>query len=98
MQDKEITLYIIKIAVNSVAALCAVLLWARTRRASWTCILSGIVINYAGIVCSLLSEMGILSYEKFLVLGIPFSELLFAVLPPLFFTAGIIIMLVKTKE
>ena len=62
------------------------------------CIIAGMVISYAGIVYSLLVEMGILSVDVLRLGSLPLTSLIFAVVPPLFFILGFGIMIANSNS
>ncbi len=97
MTDPQIILYIIKLVLGGIAAFLAIMLWSRTRDASWMSLVAGAVTGYAGIVYELFVRLGVILESRVEFYGIPLSSLLFTVIPSLFFILAFILMLLRTK-
>jgi ABC-type sugar transport system permease subunit len=95
MMNPDILFYIIKLAVYGIVTFLAILLMSKMRDAAWMSVICGFLFNYAGTVCDILIELGILSKGQIMIFGIPLLSLLCLVLPAAFFTAGFIIMLCR---
>lgn len=89
----NLLLLIIKLVAGGVAAFFAIMLWSRTRDAAWTCLASGVVTLYAGIVYDMLVQVGVIAANRFTVAGVPIVALIFAVLPSCFFIVAFIVMI-----
>lgn len=98
MTQGELSLYIIKLVLGGMAAFLAILLWSKTRDAAWMSLVAGAVVSYAGIVYSMLEDMGITFVKDVLVLGMPLTKIIFAVLPSVFFILSFILMLLRHRE
>lgn len=95
MMNPEILFYIIKLAVYGIVTFLAILLMSKMQDAAWMSVICGFLFNYAGIVCDILIELGILSKGRINLFGIPLISLVCLVLPALFFILGFIIMLCR---
>lgn len=95
MMNPEILFYIIKLAVYGIVTFLAILLMSKMRDAAWMSVICGFLFNYAGTVCEILIELGILSKGKIHLFGIPLISLVSLLLPALFFMLGFIIMLCR---
>ena len=93
MMNPEILFYIIKLAVYGLVTFLAILLMSKLRDPAWMSVICGFLFNYAGTVCEILIELGILSKGRILLFGIPVISLACLVIPALFFMLGFIIML-----
>lgn len=98
MVQSEIILYIIKLLLGGVAAFFAIMLWSRTRDTAWMSLVAGTIISYAGIVYEMLNEFDIYIASGITLFGIPIAELLFTIIPPIFYIAAFIMMLQRTKK
>jgi len=92
-----LVLYIIKLVLGGIAAFLAILLWSKTRDAAWMSLVAGVVTSYAGIVYSMLVDLGIVVRTGMLVFGIPIATLLFTVIPTLFYILAFILMLLRNR-
>lgn len=97
MIQSTLLMFIIKLALNGVAAFLAILLWSKTRDAAWMSLVAGAVTGYAGIVYELLVALGVVLEGTVLIAGIPLLTLLFAVIPTLFYILAFILMLARSK-
>lgn len=95
MTQTEMILYVIKLITGGAVAFAAILLWSRTKEFSWMCLVTGCVARYAGLVYELLSDLGIVVCEKFVIFGVPVLSVFFAVIPDLFFLTALVILLNK---
>lgn len=77
----------------AVATFLAIVVWSRTRDASWMLIVVGIVAGYADILYSLLSEFGLAPERVGLLAGVPVLAVIFPNLPWLFFSIAFAVML-----
>ena len=98
MIQSTLLMFIIKLALNGVAAFLAILLWSKTRDAAWMSLVAGAVTGYAGIVYELLVALGVVLEGTVLIAGIPLLTLLFTVIPTLFYILAFILMLARSKE
>jgi len=97
MNESMLVLYIIKLVLGGIAAFLAILLWSKTRDAAWMSLVAGVVTSYAGIVYSMLVDLGIVVRTGMLVFGIPIATLLFTVIPTLFYILAFILMLLRNR-
>ncbi len=79
------------------ATFCAILLWSRTRELSWTFVVVGVIVFYAGIVFTTLVQFGILEEDLFSIRGVPIVQLVLTDLPLLLIAIGFLIALGKKK-
>ena len=96
----DMLLHCIKLVLGGLAAFLAILLWSKTREASWIAVIAGIITAYAGIVYNVLIVFGI-AVEKSSVpaiAGINIITLVFTVIPQLFFIAGFIIAIAGRRR
>lgn len=93
MNRAELVLYMVKLCLGGFSAFLAILLWSKTRDAAWLSISAGTIINYTGIVYSLLLDFGVMLNVPLRVCGIPVITLFFAVLPPLFVIIALLIVI-----
>lgn len=98
MQESQIILYIVKLALGGIAAFCAILLWSKTRDIAWMSLVAGTVTSYAGIVFEMLDGFGIITSKGYSILGIPIATLLFATIPTLFYITAFILMINRSRR
>ena len=79
------------------ATFCAILLWSRTRDLSWTFVIVGVIVFYAGIVWQTLVRFGILEEQYFSIQGVPVVQIVLTDLPLFFIAIGFLIALGKKK-
>ncbi len=82
---------------GALATFCAILLWSRTRELSWTFVIVGTIVFYAGIVFTTLVRFGILDDQYFSFRGVPVVQLALTDLPLVFIAIGFLIALGKKK-
>lgn len=97
MAESTLMLYILRLALGGIVAFLAILLWSKTRDAAWMSLVAGVVTQYAGIVYSMLVDLGIVLRGGPVVLGIPLLTLLFTCVPTLFYIIAFILMLIRTR-
>lgn len=98
MDQGELLLYIIKLVLGGVASFFAILLWSKTRDAAWMSLVAGAVVSYAGVIYSMLEDMGIAFSKDLHIFGMPLTKLVFAVLPSVFFILAFVLMLLRNRE
>lgn len=97
MAVPEFILVLTKLILGAVATFLAILVWSRTREASWVLVVGGVIAAYAGIVYAALRTFGILAEDALLVSGIPVAELIAQNLPTLLFIGGFAVYLVRRR-
>ena len=98
MVDSQLIFFIIKLALSGLTAFFAILLWSKTGDAAWMSLIAAIVINYAGVVYTMLIQLGILAEDKLLIYGLPLTSLLFTIVPQVFVILSLILMIVRTSR
>jgi hypothetical protein len=93
----ELAYIVLKLIAGGVAAILAIAFWSQTRDAPWLFVVLGIMAYYGE---SLFMSLRLLGIDAALPSfnGIPVFDALFAALPPLFFSAAFIIMLVRKSR
>ena len=86
MSQSEMILFAVKLILGGITALTAVMLYSKTKDGAWICMVAGFIFAYAESVYTLLIDLGI---------RIPFTSLLFTVLPWTFFILAFSIMLTR---
>lgn len=92
MEFSQIFVWCIKLVLGGIAAFLAILLWSKSRAASWMCLVASVLISYAGIIFEMMISLGIITANVF-VFGVPLVTLLFAVFPSLFLIAALILII-----
>jgi len=95
IMDSQILFYLIKLIVWGIVTFLSIFLMSKQRDSAWMSIICGFLFNYAGVVYSMLVELGILTNGKLSLFGIPVVSLFWLIVPALFFMTGFIIMLVR---
>lgn len=93
--DSEILFFIIKLVFGGIVAFFAIMLMSKSRDAAWMTIVGGFLFSYASIVYELMVKLGVVLGNGICVFGIPLVQLIFAVVPSLFYIAAFIIMLLR---
>lgn len=93
--DSEILFFIIKLVLGGIVAFFAIMLMSKSRDAAWMTIVGGFLFSYASIVYELMVKLGVVLGNGICVFGIPLVQLIFAVVPSLFYIAAFIIMLLR---
>ncbi len=97
MTQPQLILYIIKLILGGLASFFAIILWSRTRDPAWMSLVTGTIIDYAGIVYNMLLDFGVAFTTNLTVLGIPITTLLFSIIPPALFILAFILMIQRNK-
>jgi hypothetical protein len=97
MSQSDLILFIIKLVLGGITAFLAIMLWSKTRDASWMSLVAGAVTSYAGIVYDMMVRLGIIIPGGLSVAGIPLTTLLFNIIPSCFFILAFILMLMRTR-
>lgn len=79
------------------ATFCAILLWSRTRDMSWTFVIVGTIVTYAGIVFGTLVRFGILEEKFYSFQGIPVARMALTDLPLFFIALGLLIAIKRRR-
>ncbi len=98
MAQSEIILHALKLILGGVAAFVAVLLLSRTRDSAWMLVVAGTLVRYVEVVFDLLVDFGLIPEASFwTILGTPVPRLVFAVVPVLFYIAGMAVMVWRLR-
>jgi len=98
ISNPEIVLLLVKLLAGFTATVTAVLLWSKTREASWLFVVIGTVLLYGEVIAETLEVFGLAKPGDITMAGISLIEALFALLPFLFFTAGFISFLTRRRK
>lgn len=98
MEQSQLILYVIKLALGGIVAFLAILLWSRTRDGAWMSLVAGAIVSYAGIVYQLLGDLGIFFKKDLYIGGLSLTQLIFTVIPPLFYIIAFVLMLIRTRS
>ena len=79
--------------LGGAAAFLAMILWNKTGDGAWISIAAGIIVQFAGSIYRLLVDFGILGLQNAVLLGISVPQVLFEVVPLVFFITGILILI-----
>lgn len=96
-QNATMILYLVKLCLGGVTAFLAIMLWSKTRDPAWMSLVAGAITGYAGIVFSMMLDLGIATAGNISIYGIPLSVLAFTVVPSLFFILSFILMLMRKR-
>ncbi|MDR3284286.1 MAG: hypothetical protein LBS97_03795 [Treponema sp.] len=97
MEQYDIALLALKLALGGVAAFLAIVLWSRLYDAPWMALAGGALTGYAGIVYDVLRAIGVVDYGAKTAWFSPVT-VLFTVVPFLFYIAAFVLMLVRIKK
>ncbi len=98
MTSPVIITAVIRLIVGGLAAFFAILLLPRIRNAAWICVISGVIITYAGIVYDMLILFGVIGGNEVMIAGISVLPLLFELLPLLLYCLGFIITILHRRR
>lgn len=98
MEQSQLILYIIKLGLGGIVAFLAILLWSRTRDGAWMSLVAGSIISYAGIVYQLLGDLGIFFKKDLFIHGVSLTQLIFAVVPPIFYIIAFSLMIHRSRS
>ena len=93
MNQTQIIMWIIKLVLGGIAAFLAILLWSKTRSASWMSLVAGVIVSYAGIIYEMLIALGIFSADIVMLFGLPVVSLCFTVIPYVFLITALILII-----
>lgn len=92
MEYGQTVVWSIKLVLGGIAAFLAILLWSKSRSASWMCLVASVLISYAGIIFEMMISLGIIS-ASLIFFGVPLATLIFTVLPSVFLIAALILII-----
>lgn len=92
MEHGQIIVWCIKLVLGGIAAFLAIMLWSKSRAASWMCLVASVLISYAGIIFDMMLSLGIIT-AKIIVFGAPLATLIFTIVPSIFLIAALILII-----
>lgn len=98
MLQSEIVFFTAKIVLSGLAAFFAIIVWNRVREPAWMCIAAGTVLSYAGDVCTLLVELGIVARISSVRNTVTVETAVFSFLPTVFCIAGFFLIIIRSKR
>ena len=69
------------------------ILWNKTGDGAWISIAAGIIVQFAGSIYRLLVDFGILGLQNAVLFGLSVPQVLFEVVPLVFFITGLLILI-----
>ena len=98
MDTGQIIQIISRLALGTVAAFFAIMLWARTRDVAWMLMIIGVIAVYVQTVYEILGVFGI-SGANILAIGpVPLISIVLVNLPMVFFIAAFAVMVVRKSR
>ena len=91
---------LIKLLMGAVGTFCAILLWSRTRDVAWVLVVIGVLVSYAGIIFDTLDRFGLVTWDDFIVAGLPGFALIQAILtnlPILLYSTAFVVVLARGR-
>lgn len=98
METVDLISIIARLAAGALATFLAILLWAKTRDSAWMLIIMGVIVEYGEIIYSTLQLFGVVSSNVFIYPGLVRVEVVLQNLPLLFFAAGFLVMLLRSRR
>jgi uncharacterized membrane protein YeaQ/YmgE (transglycosylase-associated protein family) len=95
MQTAELVEVLARLIVGAVAGFFAILLWAKSRDSAWMLIIAGTIAYYGFVVYETLKIFGVVATEVYIIDGVLSTGVILENFPPLLFTIGFILMLVR---
>ncbi len=95
MQSAELVEVLVRLIVGAISSFFAILLWAKTRDSAWMLIIAGTIAYYGYVVYETLQIFGVVASEVYVVPGIVSTSVVLENFPPLLFSIGFILMLVR---
>jgi len=96
MQLNEIAIFV-KLISGALGTFFAILVWSKTRNASWIFIVLGILFHYINIVFETLELFGIITEKIYNIGNLPILKIILNNLPMSFFIIGLIIFVIRKK-
>ncbi len=93
MFDNQIVLWAIKLVLGGISSFLAILLWSKSRSFCWICLITAVLISYAGIIYEMMIKLGIFSSSKLICFGIPIITLCFTIIPHILFIISLILII-----
>ena len=91
---------LVKLLMGAVGTFCAILLWSRSRDVAWVLVVIGVLVSYAGIIFDTVDRFGLVTWDGFIVAGLPGFALIQAVLanlPMLLYAIAFIVVLTRGR-
>lgn len=95
MQTAELVEVLVRIIAGAIACFFAILLWAKTRDSAWMLIIAGTIAYYGFVIYETLKVFGVVAAEVFIIEGVLPAGVILENIPPLLYTLGFLLMLVR---
>jgi hypothetical protein len=86
-----------RLLFSAAAAVCAVIMWSKSRDPAWMLIVLGTVASYAETIYSILEMFGITSGLYPMIDSVPIAAIILSCLPSAFFIAAFCVFLLRKK-
>lgn len=96
MQTAELVDMLVRLVVGAVAGFFAILLWAKTRDSAWMLMIAGTIAYYGFVVYETLKVFGVVASDVYILPGVLAASVVLENFPPLLFTVGFVLMLIRT--
>jgi hypothetical protein len=97
MDTGSLVLIVSRLLFSAAAAVCAVIIWSKTRDAAWMLIVLGAVSSYVNTVYSILEMFGVTENFFPMIGSVPLATIVISCLPSIFFIAAFCVFLSKRK-
>lgn len=91
--NSQVFLWCLKLVLGGIVSFLSILLWSKSRSFCWICLISSVLISYAGIIYEMMVQFGVFSLSNFLFLGIPIVTLCFTIIPYIFLIIALILII-----
>lgn len=96
MMQTDIIVFIAKLVAGGIIAFLAIMLWSKTRNASWMCLVTGAVFSYSATVFDLLVALGVATSDNvdFFGFGVRGVQLCLTLLTSIFIILAFVMMFI----
>jgi len=96
--DQEIILMGIRLVAGFLAAVGAIVLWAHSRELPWVFIILGALLAYLETLYTFLETLGVLTQEAYSFQGLSLIRAGFALVIPLLYLVGFLLMVREVRK
>ena len=97
MTFEQLILIITRLVIGGGAAFFAIIAWAKTRDVSWMLVIVGVIVQYGGVVFTILERFGVIRSDVYTLGGVPIPPLVLYNLPLLLYAIALV-MLIKRNS
>jgi len=97
MAVEELIIIISRLVIGGAAAFFAIIAWAKTRDVSWMLVIVGVIVQYGGVVFTILERFGVVKTDVYTIAGIQILPLVLEILPLILYTIAFAVLVKRSS-